>query len=54
MPSSKGYRFILVLICEISNFLVVALLKETQTVPVCNAIKERFIANYGPPYPHHL
>ena len=49
MPSSKGYKFILVLICEISNFLVVAPLKETQTVPVCDAIKEHFIDNYGPP-----
>ena len=49
MPGSKGYRFILVLICEISNFLVVAPLKETQTIQVCEAIKECFIANYGPP-----
>ena len=49
MPGSKGYRFILVLICEISNFLVVAPLKETQTIQVCEATKERFIANYGSP-----
>ena len=49
MPGSKGYRFILVLICEISNFLVVTPLKETQTIQVCEAIKECFIANYGPP-----
>ena len=49
MPGSKGYHFILVMICKISNFLVVAPLKATQTIPVCNAIKECFIANYSPP-----
>ena len=49
MPSSQGYYFILVMICEISNFLVVAPLKMTQTILVCTAIRERFIANYGPP-----
>ena len=48
MPSSKGYYFILVMICEISNFLVITPLKATQTIPVCDAIKECFIANYGP------
>ena len=54
MPGSKGYHFILVLICEVSSFLVVAPLKKRQTVLVCKAIKERFITNYGPPYSHCL
>ena len=49
MPSSKGYSFILVMICEISNFLVVTSLKAMQTMPVCTAIKKRFITHYGPP-----
>ena len=49
MPSSQGYSFVLVMICEVSNFLVVAPLRSAQTIPVCNAIRSRFIAHFGPP-----
>ena len=38
MPPSQGYSFVLVMICEVSNFLVVSPLKSAQTIPVCNAI----------------
>ena len=49
MPPSQGYSFVLVMICEVSNFLVVSPLRSAQTIPVCNAIRSRFIAHYGPP-----
>ena len=49
MPKSQGFAFILVMVCEVSNFLVVAPLHSAQTIPVCNAIRQRFIAHYGPP-----
>ena len=49
MPHSQGYSFVLVMICEVSNFLVVAPLRSAQTMPVCTAIRSRFIAHYGPP-----
>ena len=49
MPPSQGYSFVLVMICEVSNFLVVSPLKSAQTIPVCNVIRSRFIAHYGPP-----
>ena len=49
MPPSQGYSFVLVMICEVSNFLVVSPLRSAQTIPVCNAIRSRFISHYGPP-----
>ena len=47
-PKSK-YKFILVLICEVSNFLVVAPLKAAQSIKVCEAINQNFIKYFSPP-----
>jgi hypothetical protein len=50
MPtSSAGYNFILVLICETSNMLVVAPLKTRQTPEICQALIDKAIGYYGVP-----
>ena len=48
-PSGEPYKFLLVLLCEVSNFVVLAPMKTTTTPEICMAIKHEFIAKYGPP-----
>ena len=51
MPPSGGknsYNFILVMLCEVSNYLVVTPLKTARTVEICTAIK-LFIRYFSPP-----
>ena len=47
--SQHKYQYILVMLCEISNFMVVILLKAAQTKEICSGINKHFIRNYGPP-----
>lgn len=50
MPRSKsGYKFILVLLCEVSNFIVCVPLKNTQATTCCKAIMDNFIRYFGSP-----
>ena len=50
MPKSKrGYAFILVILCETTNFLVAIPLKRAQAQEVCEALKDRFIGYFGTP-----
>ena len=50
MPSSiKQYKYILVLLCQMANFLVALPLKITQTADVCNAIIGGYIRYFGSP-----
>ena len=49
MPPANGWKFILVLLCEISNFLVAAPLKSATSVEVCTAIFDQFVAYFGCP-----
>ncbi len=50
MPEGMyGYKFILVLLCEVSNFLVACPLRTTKTEEVCEAILNSFIKYFGSP-----
>ena len=45
----KPWKFLLILLCEVSNSVVLAPLKTTTTPEICKAIKHEFISRYGPP-----
>ena len=49
MPPSIGYSFILVILCEVSNFMVTLPLSSTKTQHVIDAFERRYLAYYGPP-----
>ena len=48
MPGTR-YRFILVLLCEVSNYMVVYPLRTTQSHEVCSALLNGYIKYFGPP-----
>jgi hypothetical protein len=43
------YKYILVILCEVSNFLVALPLQTTQATEICSALINGFIAHYGIP-----
>ena len=49
--ATKGspWKFLLVLLCEVSNFVVLAPMKTTTSPEVCKTIHDEFIARYGAP-----
>ena len=47
--SGKPWKYLLILLCEVSNFVTLCPLKTTTTPEICKAIKHTFIARYGPP-----
>jgi hypothetical protein len=47
--SSDGYNFILILLCEVSNFIVAIPLKKAQTKEICKAIMNGYIKYFGTP-----
>ena len=50
MPESKeGYKFILVLICELSNFLIVSPMQNTKAETACKCLKDNLIGYFGVP-----
>ena len=52
MPPSGGkssYNFILVMLCEVSNCLVVTPLKAARTMEICTVINNSFIRHFSPP-----
>ena len=50
MPkSSKGYKYLLVILCEITNFLVTHPLKEVTAQEVCKVLVEEFITYFSTP-----
>ena len=50
MPkSSKGYKYMIVILCEINNFLVTHPLKEVTASEVCRILVEEFIAYFITP-----
>ena len=50
MPkSSKGYKYLLVILCEITTFLVTHPLKEVTAQEVCKVLIEEFIAYFSTP-----
>ena len=50
MPkSSSGYKFILVMLCEISNFMVTAPMVTATSPEICKAIQDNLICVFGTP-----
>ena len=47
--SGKPWKYLLILLCEVSNFVMLSPMKTTTTPEVCKAIKHDFIARYSPP-----
>ena len=47
--SPHKYRYILVILCEVSNFMVMIPLRDAQTKEICIGINKFFIHNYSPP-----
>ena len=50
MPkSSKGYNFLLIILCEITNFLVTHPMKRVSAEEVCTILIDYYIAYFGTP-----
>ena len=49
MPSSHGYSHILVLLCEVSNFMVALPLSSTKTPTILDAFQKGYLPYFGPP-----
>ena len=48
-PSKEKFLYILVLLCEASNFIVAAPMKTVTTPEICNTIMNHFIGYFGTP-----
>ena len=49
MPASNGYTHILVLLCEVSNFMVALPLFSTKTPHILDVFQRGYLAYFGPP-----
>ena len=49
MPPSNGYTHILVILCEVSNFMVALPLHSTKTQTILDAFQKGYLAYFGPP-----
>ena len=47
--SGKPWKYLLILLCEVLNFVILSPLRTTTTPKICKAIKHDFIARYGLP-----
>ena len=48
MPASHGYSYILVLLCEVSNYMVVLPLHTTKTPHILQVFQKGYVAYFGP------
>ena len=48
-PSKSSYKYILVLLCDISNFLVATSMKKATAEEVCSILFDNFMAYYAVP-----
>ncbi len=48
-PGKHGYKYILVMICEVSNYIVAAPLRDRRAEDVTQAFFENFVVHYGIP-----
>ena len=53
MPINRGYSHILVLLCEVSNYMVALPLSSTRTQNILEAFQRGYLAYFGPP-PHTI
>ena len=49
MPVNRGYSHILVLLCEVSNYMVALPLISTRTQNILEAFQRGYLAYFGPP-----
>ena len=49
MPVDKVYSYILVLLCEVSNYMVALPLQSTRTQSILEAFQRGYLAYFGPP-----
>ena len=49
MPVNKGYSHILVLLCEVTNYMVALPLMLTRTPHILDAFQRGYLAYFGPP-----
>ncbi len=49
MPHCNGYSHILVLLCEVSNFIVALPLRNTQIPQILNTFQRGYLPYFGPP-----
>ena len=49
MPASHGYSYILVLLCEVSNYMVALPLHSTKTPHILQVFQKGYVAYFGPP-----
>ena len=49
MPANRGYSHILVLLCEVSNYMVALPLQSTRTQSIFEAFQRGYFAYFGPP-----
>ena len=49
MPANRGYSHILVLLCEVSNYMVALPLQSTRTQSILEAFQRRYLSYFGPP-----
>ena len=49
MPVNKGYSHILVLLCEVTNYMVALPLMSTRTPHIVDAFQKGYLAYFGPP-----
>ena len=49
MPVNRGYSHILVLLCEVSNYMVAQPLSSTRTQSILEAFQRGYLAYFGPP-----
>ena len=49
MPANRGYSHILVLLCEVSNYMVALPPQSTRTQSILEAFQRGYLAYFGPP-----
>ena len=49
MPVNRGYSHTLVLLCEVSNYMVALPLTSTRTQNILEAFQRGYLAYFGPP-----
>ena len=49
VPVNRGYSHILVLLCEVTNYMVALPLMSTRTPHILNAFQRGYLAYFGPP-----
>ena len=49
MPVNRGYSHILVMLCEVSNYMVALPLQSTRTQSTLEAFQRGYLAYFGPP-----